>query len=145
MAFKKLDLSGKVKTGCFKICTMQIKGGPWKVQISMTHTEFQKRFGDATHFDFYMGEGVDAGKLALKPDPAGQVKSMFFKSAVLFRLPAFDGVPEAKFQSDEPDRVMSDGMLVLVLPTWWNKWKDILEARKAAQKHSSVEAGRLSR
>lgn len=145
MAFKKLDLSGKVSTGRFKIQTMQIKSGPWKVQISMTHTEFQRRFGSATHFDFYMGEGVDAGKLALKPEAAGQVKAQFFKSVVLFRLPAFEGVPEAKFMSEEPDRRDSEGMFVIVLPTWWNKWKDILAARKAAQKHNTVEAGRLSR
>lgn len=145
MAFKKLDLSGKVKTGCFKIQTMQIKDGPWKVQISMTNSEFTRRFGEATNFDFYIGEGVDAGKLALKPETGGQVKAMFFKSAVLFRLPAFDGVPQAKFISDEPDRRDSEGMLVLVLPTWWNNWKSIIEARKAAQKHSAVEAGRLAR
>lgn len=145
MAFKKLDLSGKVSTARFKIQTMRIKEGPWRVQISMTHTEFTKRFGDAARFDFYMGDGVDAGKLALKPDPSGQVKAQFFKSAVLFRLPAFDGVPEAKFISEEPDRLMSDGMLVLVLPTWWSKWKDILSARKAAQKHNEVEAGRIAK
>lgn len=145
MAFKKLDLTGKVKTGRFKIQTMQIKGGPWKVQLSMTHTEFTKHFGEATHFNFYMGEGPDAGKLALKPEDGGQVKAQFFKSAVLFRLPGFEGVPEAKFESDEPDRRLTDGMLVLVLPTWWNNWKDILAARKAAAKHNAVEAGRIAR
>lgn len=145
MAFKKLDLSGKVATGKFRFQTMQNRGGPWRIQISMPHSEYTKRFGDATRFDFHIGEGSDLGKIALQPSETGDVGATFFKSAVIFRPRTFDGIPEIKLVTEDPERISKDGMFIITLPTWWTTWRDILKARAEARRQDSLDAGRLAK
>lgn len=135
MAFKKLAVPEKVRTGAFKIGTMSIKGGPWKLFVSMPHAEFIQRFGQLVagqeeRFSVFMGMGEDEGKIAIGRDPEGPIKPTFFRSCVIFRIGGIEGTPQAKFETMDPERRKNAELLLeIVLPRWWTGWRTILAAR----------------
>lgn len=138
MAFLKHTPPARVQTGKFKFGTTNTKNGPWKLLISMTNAEYQKRFGNAEKLSFFLGQGADEGRVALGVDPDGELKPTFFRSAVLIRIAGVPGTPEDEFESIEPTRKMnSEGYLEIELPEWWKRWPDIKKARETVRRQGA--------
>jgi hypothetical protein len=143
MAFNLIVPPPKVKTGCFRISTVKLRGGPHKVQISIPSTMFTLLFKDAEKFDLLLGDGSDKGKLLIKPTTDGHFKPTFMKHAVLLRLPETEWTPQIDLSYDDPERrEVQGGGLVVILPNWLaeeGKWKEIANARAQVAREREVQ------
>lgn len=140
MPFVKVNVAAKVKAGVFKVSTVQMrKVADFKLQISMPHAEFMKHFGNAERVDIAFGFGEDLGKMLITAAADGAFKPTAFKSAMVIRLPVLDFTPQAKFEGADPERTMTKDGLVVTLPDWFSRWRDILKARETVHKQSRAE------
>lgn len=132
MGFSMIVPTPKAKTGTFKISTVSMRGGPFRLQISIPSALFTLLFKQAEKFDLLMGEGSDKGKMMIKPNEAGHFKPVFMKHTVIFRLPEMAGTPQITLVSDDPKRrEVEGGAIVIELPEWMDeeRWKSIQKAR----------------
>lgn len=99
----------RAKTGTFKISTVSLRGGPFRLQISIPSALFTLLFKDAEQFDLLIGDGGDKGKMMLKPNESGHFKPTFMKHTVIFRLPETDWTPKIALAAEDPKRREAPG------------------------------------
>ncbi|OWV67916.1 hypothetical protein ATY76_13390 [Rhizobium sp. R339] len=133
MGFSMIVPAPKAKTGTFKISTVSMRGGPWRLQISIPAALFTLLFKNAERFDLLMGDNGDKGKLMMKPNESGHFKPTFMKHTVIFRLPETDWTPQIALAFEDPKRrEVQGGAIVIDLPDWMEeeRWKAIQKARQ---------------
>ena len=138
MSFVALMPAFKVKSGKFKISTVQMrKSAKWITQISMTHAEFTAAFGDCKKFSILIGQGQsDNGKLKIVKDPNGPFKPTLMKHCVIFRLPPTEWTMQAENAVEEPVRRQNQEGMTIDLPMWVydaTTQQNIIVARKQAR------------
>lgn len=138
MAFIPLMPAFKVKSGKFKVSTVQMrKTAAWTTQVSMTHAEFTGAFGDCEKFSILIGQGSsDVGKLRIVKDPNGPFKPTLMKHCVIFRLPPTDWTMQAENAVEEPTRRQNADGMTIDLPAWVydpEVQKNIISARRVAR------------
>lgn len=146
MPFKMIVPEYKVKTGRFTVSCVAVRGGPFKLTLSMPHAMFVTWFGDVEKINIHEGEGADIGKLLMAGDnESGHFKPTFMKHTVIIRLPIRPWAPELAMAGQEVEyRQTKDGLLV-TLPEWaWNKERQtaIKLARQQVQKETKIGAAR---
>jgi hypothetical protein len=109
MGFSMIVPAPKAKTGTFKISTVSMRGSPFRLQISIPSALFTLMFKQADKFDLLLGEGVDKGKMMLKPDASGHFKPTFMKHTVIFRLPETAWTPQIALAAEDPKRREVEG------------------------------------
>ncbi|MBY5849646.1 hypothetical protein [Rhizobium leguminosarum] len=133
MGFSMIVPAPKAKAGTLKISTVSMRGGPWRLQISIPSALFTLLFKQAEQFDLLIGENGDKGKLMLKPTTSGHFKPTFMKHTVIFRLPETAWTPQIALACEDPKRREAEGgAIVIDLPEWMEeeRWKAIQKARQ---------------
>ncbi|KEC73176.1 hypothetical protein RLPCCGM1_c1292 [Rhizobium leguminosarum bv. phaseoli CCGM1] len=142
MGFSMIVPTPKAKTGTFKISTVSMRGGPFRLQISIPSALFTLLFRTFEQFDLMIGEGSDKGKMMIKPSHTGHFKPTFMKHAVIFRLPEMAGTPQIALTAEDPKRrEVEGGAIVIDLPDWMDeeRWKAILRARQQVSRERETE------
>ena len=123
MGFSMIVPAPRAKTGTFKISTVSLRGGPFRLQISIPSALFTLLFKDAEQFDLLIGDGGDKGKMMLKPNESGHFKPTFMKHTVIFRLPETDWTPKIALAAEDPKRreAPGGGRSSSICPTGWTK------------------------
>lgn len=145
MAFETIEPPAKAKTGVFKIMSVARQGGAFRLVISMPSARYTAAFGDAGTLTVKIGKGVDEGKMLLVADPAGAFKPVFFKTAVIIRMPDLEFAPSFAANAEDPETKKTADGLVISLPEWaWNKerQKAIALARDRVARERASEANR---
>ncbi|AID18393.1 hypothetical protein PPF1_80 [Rhizobium phage vB_RleM_PPF1] len=109
MGFSMIVPTPKAKTGTFKISTVSMRGGPFRLQISIPSALFTLLFKQAERFDLLVGDNGDKGKLMLKPSDVGHFKPTFMKHTVIFRLPETAWTPQIALAAEDPKRREVEG------------------------------------
>jgi hypothetical protein len=133
MGFSMIVPSPKAKAGTFKISTVSMRGGPFRLQISIPSVLFTLLFKQAERFDLLLGENGDKGKMMLRPTDSGHFKPTFMKHTVIFRLPETAWTPQIALAAEDPKRREAEGgAIVIDLPDWMEeeRWKAIQKARQ---------------